>query len=91
MPSQHEHAAKTFRPDEAAEYIPAREALQAANLGINRFLRGALRWVLADPAAAVRVITPHLPPLPTKGRAKPTRPSDGRSGNESAADGNGPA
>lgn len=74
MPNQHEHSAKTFRPDTCHEYAPARTVLTDAGVDMNRFLRACLRWLVADPAAALRTVTPHLPPVAFKGRRKPSEP-----------------
>lgn len=55
----HRYPTRNFRPS-LDEYDPAKTAIEAAGTNVNRVLRAVLRWITADPGAALRTLAPHL-------------------------------
>jgi hypothetical protein len=72
--NQHRHPTRNFRPA-PAEYDPAKAAIDAAGLDVNRVLRAAMRWIRDDPDTALATLTPYLPDEAPRGR--PRRSHDG--------------
>lgn len=67
MSSQHAATGHSFRPD-AAEYGPAKGELDNRGRHMTDYLRACLRWLRADPDAALATLAPHWPPPRRYGR-----------------------
>jgi hypothetical protein len=67
MSSQHSAPARQFRPDQA-EHAPAKAELEARGRNVSDYLRACLRWLQADPDAALATLAPHWPPARPYGR-----------------------
>jgi hypothetical protein len=61
MANMHRRATKAFRPDVEAEYQPALALLADRGRTMNGYLRACLRWLAADPDAALLVVREHWP------------------------------
>lgn len=73
------HAQKTFtlRPD-PDEIQPATAVLHDRDATVTEYLRACLRWLNADPGAAMATLAEHWPPpRPSGARAwRSSRPAD---------------
>jgi hypothetical protein len=65
--SQHSATVRNFRPDED-EYAPAMGELDSRGRHMTDYLRACLRWLKADPDAALAALAPHWPPPRRYGR-----------------------
>lgn len=60
MAGVHRYKTRNFRPNPDEEFEPFKAAVEAEGYAINRVLRAVLRWIVADPKGALRVLRPHL-------------------------------
>src|SRR5258707_4701734 len=73
MPGQHRYPARAIRPD-PEEIKPAEARLGRVRLG--EYLRACLRWLNADPDAALGAVERHSPPERPNGRPPQAPPED---------------
>src|SRR5260221_8458141 len=77
MPGQHRYPARAIRPD-PEEIKPAEARLGRVRLG--EYLRACLRWLNADPDAALAAVERHWPPERPNGRPPQAPPEDSPAG-----------
>ena len=76
MTSGDPHKAKqrSWRP-ENDEYFGAKDLLEARGSGLTEYLRACVRWLQADPDAALAMLGEHWPEPRTRGRPRVEEPS----------------
>lgn len=73
----HRAPQRTWRP-EPDEYDEAKRLLSARGHELTQFLRACVRWLRADPEAALAVLASHWPEPRPRGRPwSETTPSQG--------------
>lgn len=75
MASQHRHKSRGFRPD-PGEYEAAAEHLERRGRTPGAYLRACLRWLDADPDAALAAVGPFWPDVRPTGRPTPHHTED---------------
>jgi hypothetical protein len=79
MSSQHRRGTKTFRPD-PADYAAAKDLLADRGHHVSSYLTACLRWLRADPDAALAAVANSWPQSRPVGRPPTDQASDAAGG-----------